>query len=296
MGNIKYLQAQKIKGSKRNKDCSRRWVSTVDLESRETEPLRHDLSSFSDDFYKTFFNQNNMVVGSARECGIFDLGAVYETFFNLGMRVSQQLEGRVREITEERYYKQFKKLENSLLEACKTKVIKDELESCNGILQYIPETDRDEAKKIILGLKPVEDSSRGIIGTFNDRIDRLKRKTATNSLEYIPNLPEETRLAYFDLVTLRRRGEITSGIVESCGEEISKIVGLIGPKNGLVYLKLLRERINDNSAYEEIIQHTESYLDGFTPEQIDNLFILWRQKGDLYEAYDCVYRQIANKS
>ena len=98
------------------------------------------------------------------------------------------------------------------------------------------------------------------------------------------------------LVTLRRRGEITSGIVESCGEEISKIVGLIGPKNGLVYLKLLRERINDNSAYEEIIQHTESYLDGFTPEQIDNLFILWRQKGDLYEAYDCVYRQIANKS
>ena len=75
------------------------WVEETDAITGEKFPHHHSVSNFSDRFYELFFAFNNVAVDAALKAGI-SLDDVYDEFYTLGFRLSQQLDGPIRERTE----------------------------------------------------------------------------------------------------------------------------------------------------------------------------------------------------
>src|SRR3989338_581917 len=79
--------------STRKDSQGRIWVVMTDPITGAEEPRHYSLGSFNthNGCYNDFFDANNQIARAAAKWGI-DLGQDYERFYQLGMRVSQQID------------------------------------------------------------------------------------------------------------------------------------------------------------------------------------------------------------
>ena len=297
------------KSRRKAKDSSKRWVGMRDPETRAEDAPHYDISCFplfDDDekspHYKTFFQHNNKLVDLAFQYEV-DLGEDYDKFFELGMRLSQQFEGPLRDRTEEQYNRSRENLKNSLLEKTRARFQERERQAYQEILDDLErygilEKDLPAFMEVVDGLReikiPEEISGRGVYRHMGDRIGYMGYPLKTDYLQYLPQIPAETRVAFIDLITHHRRGLTLDDDGLLCfADEIASILDLVGSEDGLTYLDFLKQNITNNGLYDYINSLRKS-IEKAPPEKRDAFFQTWRDTKDLDESLLALIR-ISNK-
>lgn len=289
MANLRLLSIEKRKSCKR-KDSSKRWVAMKNPETGVSDPSHYDISCFSDVSYKSFFRENNEIVELARKNDI-ELDEVYNRFFELGMRVSQQIDGAVRKRTEASYYSQQKELENLLLQRVRERFEKQERQAFNSALESLSASgispEEYERAKTFVPTRPVEESKKRFFHnpSLTEKVDEMRRKTTTEFLQYIPELPVGLRVRFLDVISLYRRGLEEVDIIRDCSDDISDILKVLGEKHGAIYLDMLKQNANCRDVYDDYIRGMKKQMEDLTPEQRDTFFKKLEETKDIGEAF-----------
>lgn len=148
-------QREKQKGRKKHPDISSRWVKIYEPASDslsrklQEENFNRNCGENGEPFYKDFFAHNNFISKSAKHLGIKSLGKNYDEFFEEGLRVSQQLDGKFREIHMNNYYEKLQEIFSELFgqlpargEASAKKKRKEQLEIILKECSSLPEKER----------------------------------------------------------------------------------------------------------------------------------------------------------
>lgn len=289
MVNLRLLSIERKKNKR--KDSSRTWVKSKNPLTGDVDGPHYDLGCFPDEIYKCFFRENNRIVKLAKRYDV-ELGEKYDFFMKIGMRFSQQLDGPIREKTEESYYKELQELQELFLQKCRIKFEQDEKAAYQKIFENlegnISEKELGKIKNIIPKLRsieiPTEISPSRRERTLEDRILNMSCETNTDFLEYIPSLPEEIRFPFFNLMTYHRQtGEERE--FPYFAEEISSTLNLIGIENGKIYLEMLRSISNNKELYDEI-RLIKYKAEEKTSKKMDLFFQTLKKTGDLDKGYE----------
>ena len=144
------------------------WVEETDAITGEKFPHHHSVSNFSDRFYELFFAFNNVAVDAALKAGI-SLDDVYDEFYTLGFRLSQQLDGPIRERTEGQYNRIQETMQIRIVDALKDACLEATRKDLDSIIadeamDGIPEADKERITQMVGGLRGVHVPSVSTFG------------------------------------------------------------------------------------------------------------------------------------
>jgi hypothetical protein len=275
-----------IEKGKTKKDRSGNWIGMQDPTTKAFDPKHYDANCLSDDSFKWFFRQNNEIVSQAVGYGL-DIEKEYALFFELGMRVSQQLEGKVRDKTSEKLNTVSKELENVLVTRAKEKFSEEERLAYKTAISQLAESGLSEeanvVRQIVENFEELQEvKKRTFFSRCLDRVDSLKRRVDLEFFEYLPKIPDECKLDYIRLMSYERIEEKSMPMRDSA-KDIFAVVNLLGPVHGKEYLELLISQRKDRSVWSDLIQYMEENMKSATPDQRTAFFEV--AKKDVYMAF-----------
>jgi hypothetical protein len=290
MTNLRLLGIERRKSCKK-KDSSKRWVVMKDPETGAFDKPHYDFNALSDRFYEVFFRQNNEIVQLAYKNGI-DLGKDYDKFMELGVRVSQQLDGKFRELTEQQYLSQVKLVEYALLQKCKDKFETEERRAWGSTIETLLTEDEKPRARTFMPTNPLVLPNRAYGDSITTKVERMKSQAKTDYLQHIPELSPQLRLMFLDVMSLYRRGLDKLNIVRECANDVAAILQVIGNKDGIIYLDLLKENANNRNVYSEFISQMKQDMERLTDEQRGTFFRVLKETRKIDKAFDTMPREV----
>lgn len=196
---------------------------------------------------------NNFLVETARKWGV-QLGENYGQFLTVGLRLAQQLDGRLREITREQFTTLYNRLETALVPdvlAARKQKRDAGLESLLGATEGMPIDAVAKLSGYVAALKqraipghaekrgyPYSDSiGERLAQIQNDQVldDRLVQNTKL--------VPHELRAVYVQTVEVAELHGKLPYSLHGETEEIRRLISDLGVENGKLYLKVLHDGV-----------------------------------------------------
>ena len=230
--------ALRRKNTHRRGDRSNLWVSMRDPRTSLEDPLRLGENCFSDKFRVEFFEDNNDIVIVAVRIDA-DLGESYSKFFELGMRVSQQLDGRLRELTIEQYQKQLALLKERVIELALDKKRQTRDAQLDSFLVQLSTSSASEQDKIemislvtILRSKQVEKPKNS--RDFADLTGRIMRDEYGELVMTFPQVPDSLKSSFFAVATYK----MANGGIDWFDGELEDLLHFLDRSGGIENAKL----------------------------------------------------------
>jgi len=226
------------------------WVVEKEITTGTIRPRHLGTSAFSDNFYRSFAAENNLLALNAAKFSV-DLGEDYATFYQLGMRASQQLDGQYRERTTERYYERRDALQAKLVTGLldkKTQQRNAELEQIvagEEARQELSAQDAERVKQIIGTLRqfPFKDYSDDRLGIrpFEQRLIYIAERDETKGIKdnywvVHPSL----RADYLATIKFSPLNGLKEGYMEGDEARLREVLTGLGTTNGKLYLQALQ--------------------------------------------------------
>lgn len=285
------LETKKSKG---RKDRLNQWVVMRNPQNREEvgQDKHFGIGNFNGDFWQNFFWRNNELVGSALTVG-YDLDGWYHSFFTLGMRAAQQLDGKYADITFEKYTEIAQGLETNLLEHAKIFSKNRRNERLEKLITD-SESVSDEDKGYIVGMvgklmeEDIEIPKRelGIRG-LAAKVDRIIKDRNDELLQYFPKVDDSLKAQFLHVVKCSKFEDIEIDYVDGLVDEIYGIMSEIGVENSRNYLTFLlgNLRRGNRDFYSDCIQCIGYELGDLSDEQKGFYFAALGRVEEV--GYDC---------
>lgn len=226
-------------------------LAYLDPETRQ--PVNYATARTNADFEGAEIGQvmadNNMLVKTAQQWSI-KLKGNYEGFLEVGLRLSQQLDGRFRELTRDKYAALYRELEAELLNgvlAARKQKRDAGLESLLAETEGVTEGDIAKLKGYIAMLKDLPINRHEKRQTFSSDgvMQRLSSMRNDQTLDdaFVKNcrlVEAELRADYVSAVEVAElHGSLPYSLHDSA-EEVRAFVYKLGIQNGRPYLKVLK--------------------------------------------------------
>jgi hypothetical protein len=254
--------------------------------TKVSKKLKYSFRDFSDEFYKRFFSENNTLVERAIKYGI-ELEN-YEKFYETGLRVSQQCDGRLRDINWDLYdslRNNMTKQVAAVIENNAKKSIIEDLEQIisEELMSQLPEKDRARVSDFVSSLieKPLSFDWDKITKSY--RPLKIKFEVYEEHIRSYPALAERyaklPSSARADFMELARLSEFNSGYPFDYFREGFQQEDLIKPAKNLseketaLYFRALRMEIaREDSEFHDFFTYINYFIEGkdsfyLTPEQ-----------------------------
>ena len=275
-----HLRLRKKNKRTRGRDICNEWLSMKDAVTGNEEPLHYGKNCLVDDtyyderFYGTFFNINNQIVSSIRKLGLEEFEG-YGKFFELGMRAIQQLDGRVKEITKEKYRKTADTISIKIVKSAE-EIRKKRLEARFDFLvqtmenSRVSDEDKQAAREIIASIKDFEEKrekpelvrheeSYYLTGYGYENLDLivslLMRDAHKDLCENIEKVPDELKFKFLRLATVHFVNDSPEWF-GSDFEGLLQTIDKIGIDSSKRYLDYLYSAMQTENAWEH-----RSYVD-----------------------------------
>lgn len=219
------------------------------------KPTQYCTENFSDLFYTSFFNINNNLVDiiSLYHINPEDIKDEYSNFYELGMRVSQQLDGKFRETTVDKYARALDALHEKLLPCLiesKTSKRNENLERLvsDDALQGMPDSDKEKVRSMVQQLKerPIQDYSKRET-SIAKRVEKLAQDGPEKDKisEYYLAVPPDLRADYLEVIKYIQQHDGRAWF-EGEYEPIKDFVCGMKVENARLYLKALKMELERN--------------------------------------------------
>ncbi len=189
------------------------WVfESPPSDPENTTQTIYSLLAFSDDMYEHFFDVNNTAVGKAHEHG-FGFKGTYDSFYELGMRVSQQLSGQVREWTIPKYQEKEDQIKTITLDSIREGMLRGKKTDLDQIItgevfNEIPENDKERVQEIVekirqdnpqIDIESIKKDYHSFSSVVEVYVDRLQHSFWPIA-EVYRQVPAEARAEFLALV------------------------------------------------------------------------------------------------
>jgi len=264
------------------KDSRDEWVVMTDAITGEESKKHYSLSSFNQEgkFYTLFFKHNNEIARNLVKVG-YDAGELYTKFFETGLRVSQQLDGQVRERTMEEYNRLKKGLSESLLSYAKESAKEKRDKDLGSLVEQTPEKYRKDVSLIVEQLKQKEmdfckrKPQRGY--ALDDMVNTIIKEENKELAKYFPLVDDFLKAKFLSVIKYTQLNDEEGDWFRDGNsvDEVYKIMKETGVENSDRYLDILLgllEESDIDSLHMWTWKASDEYIKEFDSKQKELYF------------------------
>lgn len=189
-------------------------LSEIEVKTQYSTPSSKSPGTFSDSTYREFIKDNNHLVSLATSSGEKIPVPSYEKFCEVGLRVSQQLNGPLRERTFDQYEDIKQQLEEEIIQGRRIQAKRQRDQDLESLitpeqLAELPEDDREKMSELVQAITAQDIPIReGFLNkTPRAKISHMQEYTDPVN-KYVSALPPEARLPFVELTKgTQRTGE-----------------------------------------------------------------------------------------
>jgi hypothetical protein len=275
----------KTKRNKR-KDSSNKWVSSKDPKSDRMDPAHFGLNCFSDNFYKRFFKDNNAIVRALLRLDL-EMDGQYSRFYEQGMRVSQQLDGLLREHSTARYDEQLGALHESLVESAIKRKKESEAQTLDSFLEQILSSeasskDKESAEKVVRDLKKVKVNRPKRRMPIDDTVGQILINDYSELEGIFSEVPDQLKTLFL-VVTTNYKLDNSQNWFEGEISDLIQFLKKIGLVNSRLYLTFLQSSMQKERGGRNLYSNwteTVQSIEDFDSDQRNIFFRMLRKTQD----------------